>query len=1210
MEAYPSGYVQHNLPLVLLSGLGQRGDQNQPSSKRQESGARISTESPECQSERAKQLLEEFVALDGSQSAWNPTALPGPPNNIRWKIKTIGRSYTLPARKAAPSAQTAGADGKPASRSSELHSPLSPLSPGSPLFPDGLFTPAWFSKHQDLVPALFLSFFDLDGEDASRDEQLKADINSTRTALTRSGYKTRFAAVLLGQKSILQAPEQEERLAAIKRATGLQVFFMPPISAKAEMATFVQGIMATLQPSCIEYYRELTKHARRKKARGAPPPQSSQHGGAAPSASAWSVRYELKQGVFEEFTQSMVAAERHYATAIEELFSSEGGVFETTASWSPRWDEARLLCDALALRVVRCQLWLGQTTGAAQSWINYKFRMKDLIDRRGKGSLTYGWSAWEGRWAEIMAQIVQLADVPSLKAAKDADEGTAVQVYAFPEKPLAPSDRLPPFNLLHHSGYWLRLLASSVRTRWKRALAMPEDDRVSPGQSPASKVANRVVTYDTYLVPDPHEESPLSGMGIYDHAVELEKATVRAVEAFESRRQVRMSEQLRLALAEDLVRVGRHSDALPILVQLWELSTWREDEWLRPFGKLVHLLFDCIHLEKSIKYANLVPALHWELLALPNNETVSASLGLASCLDDWAVEESIVLEPNDKERLSPVAASFVFEDLQSHVGELLRCQLTLARNTSTTTPIPLSRVELKIGTARSIKIEHETSDGSQETPTVLAKVSQLKESTDGVLEGSADLVLHPAQRKTYDISFMLREAETLRLTELTLVVETDKFRLSHRLEDDSIQLASQWHVLKNKQLDSMLVPHMDTKSINVRPKPPKIQVLMHGIRKQYYTDEKIRLPIELMNDEAEVANGTISAIGLGPAGEAVETSWGSDEKGDTIRQISSLASSASDQIDLLINAPPEAMSCTLTLDLQYTLQSGPESVLSKTLTVEVDFINPFEAIFTFAPRLYREPWPSCFDSSTLGTAESPDGIPQLWNLGTQITSLIEDSLTINKLELKVHDVLGDSSCHITDPSITKQTYLPPQDRITPSFELTTQKFSLDDRRATALDLSLMITWSHPTNPTPATTTIAVPRLSIPTSEPRVLCSVSDHEPTLGAVTVQYHLENPSTHFLTFALTMEASEDFAFSGPKYRTLSLAPLSRHQADYRLFLHREIEQGEDGKGGFWIRPVLQVLDSYYQKNLRIQPGGERVRLDEKREVMVWVGESEVPK
>jgi hypothetical protein len=801
-----------------------------------------------------------------------------------------------------------------------------------------------------------------------------------------------------------------------------------------------------------------------------------------------------------------------------------------------------------------------------------------------------------------MAQIVVLADVPSLQTGVEA---AAVQVYAPSEKPLTPTDRLPPFNFLHHSGYWLRLLANSVRARWERAIAIPEEDRVSPGQSPASTVANRSAIYDNYLVPEPHLEYPSISDGSYDHPSELDKATIRAVEAFETRRQMRMGEWLRFNLAEDYVRVGRHEDALPVLVQLWDVSSWREDEWMGLFERLLKLLSDCVQREKLAKHASMVPALTWELLALHHDtDLMVESYDLTRCLDGWNVQEPINLSLDDKQRLSPIAASFVFEDMDSHVGELIRCQLTLSCNASSTTALRISRVELNIGAPSRITIQHKAAgEETNDLSTMLVNVEQLKDSADGNLEGTADLTLHSAQRRTFDISFTLKEAQVLRLTDLTIVVETEAFTLSHRIQDDSIRVASQWQVLKNGKVESVLVPHMDAKLLNVLPKPPKMRISLHGMRKQYYTDEQIRLPIELVNDEAEIADGGITASVTAAGGELVTLSWGSGERGESVRRdLKSLGSSASDTADLLIEAPSEPTSCTLLLELQYSLESDPSTTLSKTLSAELDFVNPFSATFTFAPRLHRSPWPSYFSPESIGTATTPSGIPQLWSLGTQLISLIESPLIINKLDLQVHEVHGESSCHITDASITQEQSLPAQSSLGPAFELTTQKFSLDDRRATGLDLNLIITWSQSgSSSSENTTTIAVPRLNIPTSEPRVLCDVADYEAETGVAKLQYHIENPSTHFLTFALSMEASDQFAFSGLKFRTLSLAPLSRHCAEYRIMLH------EDAGDGLWIKPGLQVLDSYYQKNLRINPGGSRVKLDAGREVMVWVGDGD---
>jgi solute carrier family 25 protein 38 len=93
MEAYPAEYVEHNLPLVLLSGLGY--PENNGSSiaqlPRQESGTRFQCSSPECSGERAQLLLKHFQELDGTHRPWNANSLPSPGASLRYRIKAIGR---------------------------------------------------------------------------------------------------------------------------------------------------------------------------------------------------------------------------------------------------------------------------------------------------------------------------------------------------------------------------------------------------------------------------------------------------------------------------------------------------------------------------------------------------------------------------------------------------------------------------------------------------------------------------------------------------------------------------------------------------------------------------------------------------------------------------------------------------------------------------------------------------------------------------------------------------------------------------------------------------------------------------------------------------------------------------------------------------------------------------------------------------------------
>jgi trafficking protein particle complex subunit 11 len=123
--------------------------------------------------------------------------------------------------------------------------------------------------------------------------------------------------------------------------------------------------------------------------------------------------------------------------------------------------------------------------------------------------------------------------------------------------------------------------------------------------------------------------------------------------------------------------------------------------------------------------------------------------------------------------------------------------------------------------------------------------------------------------------------------------------------------------------------------------------------------------------------------------------------------------------------------------------------------------------------------------------------------------------------------------------------------------------------------------------------LTMPRLVIPMGEPRVLASATASEMLPGMVHVNYTIENPSLHFLTFNLTMEASEHFAFSGPKTTVIQLVPLSRHTVRYNLLAF---------KRGLWIQPQLAVVDTYFNKTLRALPT-ERMRAD-KKGILVWVG------
>jgi hypothetical protein len=452
------------------------------------------------------------------------------------------------------------------------------LSPGSSVFPDGLIDAKWIDKHQDRVPSAFICFYTFTSDanlSTLQDNQLKADINNVKKVLNDSGHKSRLVVALLSEKSIIGAPDVEERLSNIRKATGLDsktsLFFLPPQSSAVELQAFVDTILSVTYPLSIEYYRELSKHARRKRNRGiVPAPTAAPTTGAAKplSGQGWNVRYDFKLGVFAEFRQEMDAALRSYESGYGILLGPD--VLEVVSNWSPRWNEGRLLADILAIRILRCHLWAGNSTVAVRWWQQHREKMRDFVDRRNKGSSTYGWQAWEARWATVMGEVVNRAGFP---------EFSGLAVYLPADKTIPTGERMQPFEYLHHPGYWYRTASRHVVTRQALARAIPEEDRSPPGASPASQIANKSYTYDTYLCAEPHEENPLPGFQGVDHAQLLIDILSRAAAEFKKRKQTRLMQEVQLRIAQELLKQESWDEAHQILRTLWRSMTFRKEGW-------------------------------------------------------------------------------------------------------------------------------------------------------------------------------------------------------------------------------------------------------------------------------------------------------------------------------------------------------------------------------------------------------------------------------------------------------------------------------------------------------------------------------------------------------------------------------------------------------------------------------------------------------
>jgi hypothetical protein len=103
MEAYPKDYVEHNLPLIVLSGLLSQSDLSKeaPEQSRNpllEGGFRIRTDAAPLTGSAAESLLQAFLAGDSSDAPWNnrPTPVKGD-NGGTFRIKSVGRVGQTPS---------------------------------------------------------------------------------------------------------------------------------------------------------------------------------------------------------------------------------------------------------------------------------------------------------------------------------------------------------------------------------------------------------------------------------------------------------------------------------------------------------------------------------------------------------------------------------------------------------------------------------------------------------------------------------------------------------------------------------------------------------------------------------------------------------------------------------------------------------------------------------------------------------------------------------------------------------------------------------------------------------------------------------------------------------------------------------------------------------------------------------------------------------
>ena len=463
-----------------------------------------------------------------------------------------------------------------------------------------------------------------------------------------------------------------------------------------------------------------------------------------------------------------------------------------------------------------------------------------------------------------------------------------------------------------------------------------------------------------------------------------------------------------------------------------------------------------------------------------------------------------------------------------------------------------------------------------------------------------------------------RVAGSTKAKSLKLSIKGESFDLDViTLDNEQIGCDKIW-VETAKGLNRKNIGRDGRSSIRIQPKPPKIQITLPNLLKDYLTDEDFSLNIGIFNGEEGAAEVDVEIRFLGELGAIPRLGWISVDDETTAQQSTSRRSSV-DQgnkslavlslgimqgqenrtIRANFNATSLPAEAVLEVKALYHVLSAPDTPLSKVSINDVIFYRPFEANYDFEPCTDSSIWPNYFDVDEQSGDDLACGLKQRWRSTVKLASFAAEPLFIEDMQLRTLSLHDGAKCSIIDANNARfrGATVAPNDFSERHFQILAQKVELDDRRSTALELQLEVCWRRDRpGAVSATTTLPVPGLVIPFGEPRVLASTSSLQNEPIVVSLEYTIENPSTHVLNFELSMDASEDFAFSGPKTTSVQLVPVSRHTVRYHLMpLAR----------GIWIAPYFRVLDTHFNQVLKVYGTGG-VRTD-KKGISIWIDRDE---
>lgn len=528
------------------------------------------------------------------------------------------------------------------------------------------------------------------------------------------------------------------------------------------------------------------------------------------------------------------------------------------------------------------------------------------------------------------------------------------------------------------------------------------------------------------------------------------------------------------------------------------------------------------------------------------------------------------------------------------------------------TPVTLKRLIVQFeGVIGQVIIDHHADDSdevskSSNTSTLSSlELNQLPQdldsSRDVVYGGTSNLIIPPTSNRILNLTMTIREAGNIKALTAQVILRSSALEVHYVQDLQTEKGVTEWW-LGNSGKPRKRRALRNPGTIVIHPKLPKVKVHFTNLQSQYYADERITLDVDVVNGEAIEADVTLEMRIPGHEGHAfsiqdvdtADSRVGKSQAPSLSYPLGKIPIGSVRKLRVMLQAPSIAVKFAFEAKTVYEL----ESPLANTSSADIDIVTLFEPQYSIRPDLHPAPWPSFFHmddreltpiASMVGDEEASRGstaINHRWSLRTELTSVGTEDVSIKNVQLDIISVSAGATCSLFDaPSSKDEVTLKSGITLARIFKLDTQRLELEDLRTTNVEAALKIEWCRSGTDNTTITSIPAPRLVFPSSEPRVL--VSRQRSTVdSSIPIDLIMENPSMHFLSFNISLEPDETFAFSGPKLATKHLAPMSRHTIRYNVLPFDPNTP---------IQPEFKVVDIHYNKSLHINPTGD-IQLNDK--------------